>query len=194
MRIVNMQLLTQREAVRRELPPSGLWKLVLSFGVLLSCAAAVGAQAPVSLGDIIRVWTSDSGKHSPYTGTVVGVAGDTIVFVPRKQSDSLTLLQRDITRLLVREEKGMGAAMGIGALIGTLAGSGIAAIAISRSDSDWDWSLYGGLTGAGAGLLGGSIIGLVLGADRWRVVPLRPFAQSAFLDNRRIRVGVTLRL
>jgi len=155
------------------------------------------ASSPLVLGARVRVTAPTALTPTRQAGTVLGLAGDSLVLRLEGRKDSVALPMRQVTKLdISRGEHSHGARGAVfGALAGLLVGVVVETRVSSRSDTGSDCkdagcALVSGAAAAGAaagaaigdaliplgclvaGAIGGGIIGLAFESERWeRVSP-----------------------
>lgn len=141
---------------------------------------AESAPAALRAGTLVRIETARGSHTGVLTRDLIISRGDTAVIMPCSTCGEERFLLDSVNDLHVRSGSNRAAHAGAGALLGAVAGGLLGGAlgshaAIGPGHPNGSLAPLTALVGAGAGALGGSIIGLVVPArGRWEEVDIPP--------------------
>jgi hypothetical protein len=168
--------------------------------MIAGAAPRLGAEerpsgSGLAAGDRVRVSTSTAGKAT--TGRLIEMGPDFVRLQVSGRAEPVAVPLAAITRLA--RSLGRRSSAGQGALIGTVAGTGLAAALVMKSsDSDCDGSCapYAAIIGSaivGAGALVGAISGALIRTERWESAPLGRIGVSVVPRHRGAALALSVR-
>jgi hypothetical protein len=192
----------------------------LAVALVVPCSALHSqASSPLVAGARVRITAPTALAPTRQAGTVLGLAGDSLVLRLEGRKDSVTLPMREVTKLDVsRGEHSHGATGAVfGALAGLVVGVVVEARVSSGSDTgsnckDAGCALLTGAAAAGAaagaaignalipigclaaGAIGGGIIGLAFESERWEHVQPLPSGRVSLVPTANGSVALSLNI